>query len=49
MPGKVIYCLGKWDGYYSSNLTCEMGLAAASGLPYRSILYLLEEATRSAG
>jgi D-lactate dehydrogenase len=36
----------EWDGYYSSNLTCEMGLAAASGLPYRSILYLLEEATR---
>jgi len=35
-----------YDGYYSSNLTCEMGMAAATGKPYRSILYLLEQATR---
>ena len=35
-----------YGGYYSSNLTCEMGMAAATGKPYRSILYLLERATR---
>jgi D-lactate dehydrogenase len=35
-----------YDGYYSSNLTCEMGMAAATRKPYRSILYLLEQATR---
>jgi D-lactate dehydrogenase len=35
-----------YDGYYSSNLTCEMGVAAATGKPYRSFLYLLEQATR---
>jgi D-lactate dehydrogenase len=35
-----------YDGYYSSNLTCEMGMAAATGKPYRSILYLLEQASR---
>jgi len=37
---------GIYGGYYSSNLTCEMGMAAATGKPYRSILYLLEQATR---
>lgn len=36
----------QYGGYYSSNLTCEMGMAAATGKPYRSILYLLEQATR---
>ena len=35
-----------YDGYYSSNLTCEMGIAAATGQPYRSFLYLVEKATR---
>jgi D-lactate dehydrogenase len=35
-----------YDGYYSSNLTCEMGMAAATGKTYRSILYLLEQASR---
>ena len=35
-----------YDGYYSSNLTCEMGMAAATGKPYRSFLYLLEQASR---
>ena len=35
-----------YDGYYSSNLTCEMGMALATGKKYRSFLYLLEEASR---
>ena len=35
-----------YDGYYSSNLTCEMGMAQATGKPYQSIVYLVEEATR---
>ena len=37
---------GQYDGYYSSNLTCEMGLALATGKQYRSFLYLLEEVSR---
>jgi D-lactate dehydrogenase len=37
---------GEFDGYYSSNLTCEIGMSQATGRPYRSILYLVEEATR---
>lgn len=36
----------EYGGYYSSNLTCEMGMAAATRKPYRSFLYLLEQATR---
>ena len=35
-----------YDGYYSSNLTCEMGMREATGKPYRSLIYLLEEASR---
>ena len=35
-----------YDGYYSSNLTCEMGMRQATGKPYRSIFYLLEKASR---
>ncbi len=31
----------QYDGYYSSNLTCEMGMSEATGRPYRSIFYLL--------
>jgi D-lactate dehydrogenase len=38
---------GSHDGYYCSNLTCEMGMSAATGKPYRSILYLVEQATRN--
>jgi D-lactate dehydrogenase len=34
------------DGYYSNNLTCELGMSQATGADYRSILYLLEEASR---
>jgi D-lactate dehydrogenase len=35
-----------FEGYYSSNLTCEMGMSLATGKPYRSFLYLLEEVSR---
>jgi D-lactate dehydrogenase len=35
----------QFDGYYSSNLTCEIGMALATDRPYRSILYLLEKAS----
>jgi D-lactate dehydrogenase len=35
-----------YDGYYSSNLTCEMGMSLATKKSYRSYLYLVEQATR---
>jgi D-lactate dehydrogenase len=35
-------------GHYSSSRTCEIGMSRATGRPYRSWIYLLEEATRSA-
>jgi D-lactate dehydrogenase len=38
--------LAEYDGYYSSSRTCEIGMARATGRPYRSIWFLLDEATR---
>jgi D-lactate dehydrogenase len=35
-----------YDGYYSSNITCEMGMTLATQHNYHSIIYLLEEASR---
>ncbi|MBN8440379.1 MAG: FAD-binding oxidoreductase [Thauera sp.] len=35
-------------GGYSSNQTCEIGLTAATGLPYRSIVHLLDECSEEA-
>jgi D-lactate dehydrogenase len=35
-----------FDGYYSTNLTCEIGMRMATHKPYRSFMYLVEEATR---
>ena len=35
-----------YDGYYSSNITCEMGMTLATQHNYRSIIYLLEQASR---
>ena len=35
------------DGYYSSSRTCELGMTRATQKPYRSIWFLLEEATRT--
>lgn len=38
-----------YDGYYSSNLTCEMGMTLATNQHYQSILSLVERATRAEG
>lgn len=35
-----------FDGYYSSNPTCEIGMTTAVGKEYQSFVYLLEKATR---
>jgi D-lactate dehydrogenase len=35
-----------YDGYYSTNLPCEMGMSEATGKSYESIVYLIEEASR---
>jgi D-lactate dehydrogenase len=37
---------GSFEGFYSSSRTCEIGLTRATGKPYRSVWYLLEEASR---
>jgi D-lactate dehydrogenase len=37
----------EYDGYYSSNITCEMGMSEATGQDYVSIVYLVERASRS--
>ncbi len=36
---------GSFDGFYSSSRTCEIGLSRATGKPYRSFWYLLDEAS----
>jgi len=36
----------QYDGYYSSNITCEMGMSLATKQDYHSIVYLLEKASR---
>jgi len=38
-----------FDGYYSVARTCEIGLSQRSGHEYESIVYLVEEATRTSG
>ncbi len=38
---------GAYDGYYSSSRTCEHAMRRATGRPYRSLWYLLEEASRA--
>ncbi len=37
---------GHYDRHCSNNLTCEIGMTQATGLPYVSLLYLVEEASR---
>jgi D-lactate dehydrogenase len=37
---------GSFDGYCSSSRTCEIGMSRATGKPYRSFWYLLDEASR---
>jgi D-lactate dehydrogenase len=34
------------DAYISANRTCEMGLLHATGRPYQSFVFLLEELSR---
>jgi D-lactate dehydrogenase len=34
-----------FDAYLSSNRTCEIGLSRATGAPYESFVFLLEELT----
>ena len=36
----------QFEGYYSSNITCEMGMTLATKQNYHSIVYLLEKASR---
>jgi D-lactate dehydrogenase len=38
-----------YDGCYSSGKTCEMAMQEATGLQYRSVLYLLRDTTDDAG
>jgi D-lactate dehydrogenase len=35
-----------YGGYYSSNITCEIGMSEATGKHYTSIVYLVERASR---
>jgi D-lactate dehydrogenase len=36
----------EYDGYYSSNIPCEIGMSEATGKDYVSIIYLVEKASR---
>lgn len=36
-----------YGGYYSSNITCEIGMSEATGKDYVSIVYLVERASRN--
>ena len=36
----------EYDGYYSSNIPCEIGMSEATGKSYQSIVYLVERASR---
>jgi len=38
--------LRDYGGYYSSNITCEMGMSEATGKDYVGIVYLVEKASR---
>ncbi|HJS19847.1 MAG TPA: FAD-binding and (Fe-S)-binding domain-containing protein [Anaerolineales bacterium] len=37
----------EYDGYYSSNIPCEIGMSGATGRDYISIVYLVERASRA--
>ena len=41
---EVLAC--EYDGYYSSNIPCEIGMSEATGKDYTSIVYLVERASR---
>ena len=36
-----------YDGFYSSNITCEIGMSETTGKDYSSIIYLVEKASRT--
>jgi D-lactate dehydrogenase len=36
----------EYGGYYSSNITCEMGMSESTGKDYVGIVYLVEKASR---
>jgi D-lactate dehydrogenase len=36
-----------YDGYYSSNIPCEIGMSEATGKAYVGIVYLVERASRN--
>jgi D-lactate dehydrogenase len=36
----------EYDGYYSSNIPCEIGMSEATGKDFTSIVYLVERASR---
>jgi D-lactate dehydrogenase len=36
-----------YDGYYSSNIPCEIGMSEATGRDYTSVVYLVERASRA--
>jgi D-lactate dehydrogenase len=38
--------LRDYDGYYSSNIPCEIGMSEGTGKDYVSIVYLVEKASR---
>jgi D-lactate dehydrogenase len=35
-----------YDGYYSTNIPCEIGMSSATNKLYKSIIYLVDEATK---
>ena len=39
----------EYNGYYSSNIPCEIGMSEATGKDYTSIIYLVERASRVGG
>jgi len=39
-------CSREYGGYYSSNITCEMGMSEGTGKDYVGIIYLVEKASR---
>ena len=38
---------GEYQGHYSSNIPCEIGMSEATGMNYMSIIYLVERASRT--
>jgi len=45
-PAAAALAGAQFDAAVSSNRTCEIALGRATGLPYRSVVHLLDEGTR---